>query len=50
MIDLYGVTLSLPVVRFGQLVRYADKRIVNMMKVHTVHRKEQLATIINTIQ
>ena len=35
-----SVSPSLHLLRFGQLLRYADKRIVNI----SVHRKEQLAS------
>ena len=35
MIELYCVSSSVPlVVRFGQLLRYADKRIINIMKMY----------------
>ena len=41
VIDLYFVNPLLYLVHFGELVRYADKRIINIMKV--LHRKDQLA-------
>ena len=34
---------------FGPTLRYADTRIVNIMKVWVLHRKEQLASRVNTI-
>ena len=41
------VSPSLSLVHFGQLLRYADKRIVNISKVYI--QKEQLASRINAI-
>ena len=48
-LTLYFVSLfvspSLPLVSFGQLLHYADKRIVNIMKVYIERNNLQLELI-----
>ena len=40
-----SVSPSLPLVRVGQLLRYADKRIVNITKVYIERNKSQVELI-----